>query len=99
MDLDIIEIKEKLLELSKEVKNKTIDEITSIYYPLYDSLEESNNENEMRYLQIDFDDFIAYVDVCPDNTVELHFDAVQVFDEDIMQYKQLYLEKELRKYA
>lgn len=77
----------------------TIDEIISTYNPIHDSFEDSHEKDDVRYLQIDFGDFIAYVDVNSDNTVSLHFDAVQVLDKETMLYKPLYLEKELRKLA
>lgn len=86
--------------LDKEIKGLTIDEIVSTYYLLHDSFEDSHEKDDVRYLQIDFGDFIAYVDVNSDNTVvSLHFDAVQVMDEDTMLYKPLYFEKELRQLA
>lgn len=99
MNLDSNEIKSKLLELDKEIRGMTIDEIVSTYYLLHDSFEDTHEEDDIRYLQIDFGVFIAYVDVNSDNTVSLHFDAVQVLDEDTMLYKPLYLAKELRKFA
>lgn len=77
----------------------TVDEIVSTYCLLHDSFEDTHEEDDIRYLQVDFGDFIAYVDVNSDNTVSLHFDAVQVMDEDTMLYQPLYLEKELRKLA
>ena len=77
----------------------TVDEVVSTYYLLHDSYEDSHEENDMRYLQIDFEYFIAYVDVDSDNTPKLHFDDVHVLDEDTMLYKPLYLETELRQLA
>lgn len=99
MNLDSNEIKSKLLELDKEIRSMTIDEIVSTYYLLHDSFEDTHEENEIRYLQIDFGDFIAYVDVNSDNTVSLHFDAVQVLNDNTMLYEPFYFENELRKYA
>ena len=87
------------MELDKEISGMTVDEIVSTYYLLHDSFEDTHEEDDLRYLQIDFEDFIAYVDVNSDNIVSLHFDVVQVLDEDTMLYKPLYLEKELRKFA
>lgn len=99
MNLDSNEIKEKLLEFDKELRGMNFDEIVSTYYLLHDSFEDTHEESDIRYLQIDFEDFIAYVDVNSDNTVSLYIDTVQVLDKDTMLYKPLYFEKELRQLA
>lgn len=99
MNLDSNKIKSRLLELDKEIRGMTVDEVVSTYYLLHDSFVDTHEEDDIRYLQIDFDDFIAYVDVNSDNTVSLHIDAVQVLNEDTMLYEPLYLEKELRQFA
>lgn len=93
------EIKEKLLELDKEISGMTIDEIVSTYCLLHDSFEDTHEEDDIRYLQVDFGDFIAYVDVNSDNIARIDFDDVQVLNEDTMLYEPIYLEKELRQSA
>lgn len=99
MNLDSNEIKSRLLELDKEIRGMTIDEIVSTYCLLHDSFEDTHEEDDIRYLQVDFGDFIAYVDVNSDNIARIDFDDVQVLNEDTMLYEPIYLEKELRQSA